>query len=262
MKAYIKPLMWVGNQFRKNRFGLFLDLLKDFEGTERMEEGLRILDIGGREAFWESMGFANSKHQFTILNVEDEKRPPRHDNFKTVVGDARKLTGVYRGDYDLVFSNSVIEHVGKWEDQVAMASEIHRIADAYLVQTPNYYFPLEPHFHVPYFQMMPLEVRTKLIQRYQLGCMPKLEDAAAARQLAEETRLVKRDEMARLFPDAELREERILGLTKSFIALKHRSAHPVTIAPPVMPIGQETYEKQPEVAAKTGTDSERNKRVA
>ena len=93
MKAYIKPLMWVGKQFRKNRFGLFLELLKDFN-----QEGLRILDIGGREAFWESMGFHNTSHRFTILNVEEEKVPPRHANFETVVGDARKLKGIYRGD--------------------------------------------------------------------------------------------------------------------------------------------------------------------
>lgn len=219
MKAYLKPLLWVGNQFRKNRFSLFLELLKDFN-----RDDLRILDIGGREAFWESMGFHKTGHKFTILNVEDEKKPPRNPNFETIVGDARKLTGVSRGDYDIVFSNSVIEHVGLWDDQRAMANEVHRIADCYLVQTPNFYFPVEPHFHVPYFQMMPLGLRTKLIQRYALGCMPRVEDEAGARRLAEETRLLKRSEMASLFPNAEIREERVLGITKSFIALRRRSA--------------------------------------
>jgi hypothetical protein len=219
MKAYMNHAMKLGVEFRRRRFQLFADLLADFG-----DRPLRILDLGGREAFWESMGFADSGHRFTILNVESEARPPRNAGFEFVVGDARDLSGISRGDFDVVFSNSVIEHVGSWEDQRAMAREIDRVADCYYVQSPNYYFPLEPHFHVPFFQMLPLDARTRLIQRFALGCMPRLADVDQARALASDTRLLKRHEIDALFPNVEVVEERFAGLTKSFVVRKRTTA--------------------------------------
>ena len=54
--------------------------------------------------------------------------------------------------FDAVFSNSVIEHVGTFEDQKMMANEVIRVTNFYFIQTPNLYFPIEPHFLVPFFQ--------------------------------------------------------------------------------------------------------------
>lgn len=48
-------------------------------------------------------------------------------------------------EFDAVFSNSVIEHVGDYEAQRQMANEIMRVGKRYFVQTPNFYFPIEPH---------------------------------------------------------------------------------------------------------------------
>ncbi len=105
-----------------------------------------------------------------------------------------------------------------------MAAEVRRLSDVYFVQTPNFWFPLEPHTYVPCFQLMPLEVRTRLIQHFALGYFPRLPDESEARKLAEETRLLTRSELARLLPDAIIEEEPLLGMTKSLIALKHRAS--------------------------------------
>jgi hypothetical protein len=219
VKAYIAPLTRYALRFRKARFALFQRVIADFG-----DRPLRILDVGGREIFWHDMGFDLDKHHVSILNTDEETIPPKSKNVVTLVGDGCDMRQFARGDFDVVFSNSVLEHVGSWERQQAMAREVARLSDHFFIQTPNFWFPLEPHFHVPAFQMLPIPVRTRLIQRFALGCMPRIPDAREARQLAEDTRLLTKKEMALLFPDARIEEEHIFGITKSLIAMAPRSA--------------------------------------
>lgn len=211
---FVKSVKRYALRFRKARFKLFEQIVAGF-GRE-----VRILDVGGFEAFWETMGFDLWTHHLTVINVPDQATPARHSNVVSVVGDGTDMHQFKRGDFDIVFSNSVIEHVGDFESQRRMAAEVQRLSDTFFIQTPNYYFPIEPHFHVPYFQMMPLGVRAKLIENFQLGCMPRVPDKVEARRLAETTRLLSRREMTELFPAARIEEERVAGLTKSLIALR------------------------------------------
>jgi len=202
-------------RYRRRRFDLLLDRLRLF-GNRR----LRILDLGGYEKFWTDLAFDFSGHDLTILNLPGEVKPAQNPGVRTVEGDACELKQYQRGDFDVVFSNSVIEHVGSWERQQAMAAEIRRLADCYFVQTPSYWFPLEPHFHVPGFQWLPVELRTKLIQNYKLGLMPRFPDEAMARQCADGTQLLTRAQCLSLFPDSDLLSERVAGLVKSYIAVR------------------------------------------
>jgi hypothetical protein len=63
-------------------------------------------------------------------------------------------------------------------------------------------------------------VRTRLIQQFALGMMPRIPDAGEARKLAETTRLLRRRELQEIFPDATIEDERLLGMTKSITAVK------------------------------------------
>lgn len=214
-KKYIQYLASYALRFRRARFRLFEELVSDFGGRP-----VNILDVGGFEEFWTNMGFDLGKHTITVLNLESEWKPSTHANVKSVVGDACDMKEYKRGDFDIVFSNSVLEHVGTFDRQRMMANEVRRIGESYFVQTPNYYFPMEPHFHVPFFQNLPLAVRQRLIQRFALGCMPRIPDPHEARKLAEETRLLTKREMKELFPDARVEEEKLVGLTKSIICIR------------------------------------------
>lgn len=218
LKAYVEPLKRYALKFRRERFKLFEDLVADFG-----DKKLKILDVGGYQQFWEQMGFDLTKHEITVLNVPEQVVPSTHPNVKSLGGDGTNMPEFSRGDFDVVFSNSVLEHVGLFSKQREMAREIRRLSDVYFVQTPNFYFPMEPHFHVPAFQMLPLGVRQRLIQSFALGCMPRIEDADEARKLAEETRLLTKREMRTLFPEARIVDEKVLGLTKSIIALRRRA---------------------------------------
>ncbi|HYN82703.1 MAG TPA: class I SAM-dependent methyltransferase [Gemmatimonadaceae bacterium] len=90
----------------------------------------------------------------TLLNTQHQK--VSSSRFLSAVGDARFIPQFATGSFDVVFSSSVIEHVGDYATQRRMADEIQRVGKRYFVQTPNKRFPLEPHFLFPWFQYLPL----------------------------------------------------------------------------------------------------------
>jgi 2-polyprenyl-3-methyl-5-hydroxy-6-metoxy-1,4-benzoquinol methylase len=112
---------------------------------EGIPRPLNILDVGGAQAVWESIGFVDQPDiSITLLNIEPEETS--YKNVVSILGDARDMHEFRNGQFDVVYSNSVIEHVGGIEDMRKMAREIHRVGKWYFIQTPNLYFPIEPHF--------------------------------------------------------------------------------------------------------------------
>jgi hypothetical protein len=205
----------IATRMRRKRFNLFLDILRTVPKSS--SHPIKILDIGGTQRFWEDMGFTNqSDVHITLLNLEPQQID--HENLSSLVGDATDLVGIKDREFDLVFSNSVIEHVGDLDRQRRMAQEVQRVGQRYFVQTPNYLFPIEPHFVFVGFQWLPVWMRTLLVRNFSLGWMPRASDATEARQLVDSVRLLRRKEFKALFPTATIYEERILGMTKSFVA--------------------------------------------
>jgi SAM-dependent methyltransferase len=131
-------------------------------------------------------------------------------NVKVVEADARDLPFPDRS-FDVAFSNSVIEHMAP-VDQAAFASEVRRVADRYFVQTPNRWFPVEPHYQLPLFQFLPRSAQKALNARFALGWQ--------GRGQWEEITLLSARSLRRLFPDAEIHRERVMGLTKSLMAVR------------------------------------------
>jgi len=58
------------------------------------------------------------------------------------------------GEFDLVFSNSVIEHVGDFERMRQFVHEARRVAKSYWIQTPSKWFPIEPHCGMPFWWLL------------------------------------------------------------------------------------------------------------
>jgi hypothetical protein len=185
----------LGNRFRQHRMRKFLELVP-------MHRKVRILDLGGTPAYWRALPalYDLPNVEITILNLRKGEESDR--NLTTRYGDAC-ATGLPDLSFDIVHSNSVIEHVGDWSRIEAMAREVRRLAPRYFVQTPNYWFPIEPHYKRPFVQFLPNPVRRALT-----GDAP------------ERIRLLSAREMHSLFPDAALWRERAFGLTKSLVAIR------------------------------------------
>lgn len=199
-------------RMRRRRFSLFLSLLNE------VERPLRILDVGGTSEFWQLMGLSNlDRVRVTLFNLQAQSASG--PIFESVAGDARDLSRYPDQSFDVAFSNSVIEHLGPaFSDQQRMAREIERVAQRYFVQTPNRYFPLEPHFLVPGFQFLPLSLRTWMVSSFDVGWYKRIPDKATARREVESVSLLTEKQLRTLFPEAVIYKEKLLGITKSFVA--------------------------------------------
>jgi hypothetical protein len=197
-------------RFREKRFAFFLKLLQ----TVKSNAPLRILDVGGTELFWERMNFSNSQDiQITLLNLKAVAT--KNSNFKSIKGDACDLSMFKDREFDIVFSNSVIEHLFSIDNQLRMANETRRVGKNYYVQTPNYYFAIEPHWLFPFFQFLPVETRIFLTRNFDLGSYKKAPDRATAARWVQEVNLLTEREMKKLFPDGTVYREQFMGMTKS-----------------------------------------------
>ena len=197
-------------RLRQKRFIFFLSLLSNINYP------INILDVGGVEQFWQVMGYNNMENvQITLLNID--RALVSGANFKSVQGDALDMKFPDES-FDVVFSNSVIEHVGDMENQHQVVKEINRVAKRYFVQTPNKNFFIEPHFFFPFFQFLPIKLRIWLVMNFNLGWFNREVSPVKARELVESITLLTKKEFLALFPESKLYEEKIFGMTKSFIA--------------------------------------------
>lgn len=200
----------LGNKFRNKRFQLFEDRLNELD-----LKIIKILDVGGTQSFWENRGYAGRDDvEITLLNLHRE--PTDYSNIRSVVGDGVDLSRYNENEFDIAFSNSVIEHVFTWQRQMRMAKEIRRVGRFYYLQTPNRFFPVESHFLLPFFQFLPYKLKLFILTRTRLS-LGRRTEWKKAKALVDEIRLLSRCELRRMFPESVLIPEKFLGFNKSFI---------------------------------------------
>ena len=177
---------------------------------------MKILDIGGTESFWVNRGYhKNSQIHITLLNLT--KTDVEHKNMTSVIGNACDLSEYPDNSFDLVFSNSVIEHLYSTENQKLMAKEVRRVGKNYYIQTPNKYFFIEPHYLLPFFQFLSPKARIFILSKTRLSRGNKLSRENAIDKI-EEIQLLSLRDMKQLFPGAKIFKEKFLGMNKSLTA--------------------------------------------
>jgi 2-polyprenyl-3-methyl-5-hydroxy-6-metoxy-1,4-benzoquinol methylase len=200
----------LGNKFRNKRFSFFE------KHIQKLPKPIRILDVGGLESFWVNRNYhLRADINITLLNLE--ALPVKHPNMTAVSGDATNLSDYTNKSFDVVFSNSVIEHLYTKENQIKMANEIRRVGKHYFVQTPNKYFIIEPHYLLPGFQFLGPKSKYFMLTKTPLS-RGKFWDKKFAKQYVDEIRLIDEVEMVELFPDGKIHKEVVCGLIKSFTA--------------------------------------------
>jgi SAM-dependent methyltransferase len=153
---------------RKRKLRLFLDELQPTPETT-------VLDVGADElAFGESDGCRTLNffeelypwpERITALGLQDGAGfRARHPGIRYVQGDACDLPFA-DGEFGVVFSNAVIEHVGGRESQRRLVSEALRVGRRVFLTTPNRLFPVEVHTRLPFVHWLPDESAARIYTR-------------------------------------------------------------------------------------------------
>lgn len=189
---------WLARRARDDRHAVFF-------ARTGAGPGARILDIGCG-----GLGLRAREPALDIVGLDITPRPDYPGSF--VLADATQPLPFEDDAFDLVYCNSVIEHIAP-ADRAAFAAELRRVGRGWLVQTPARSFPIEPHALLPFAHWLPVPLRKRY---WRLGVTGGWEEIS----------LLGRAEMTALFgaPSAE----RLGPLTKSWISVRDVDGRPAS----------------------------------
>ncbi len=140
----------------------------------------------------------------SFVDVQDYARSfPR---VKAVVFDGCALPFADRS-FDIVFSNAVLEHLPTWKAQQRFAAEVRRVGRAWFVSTPNLWYPVEPHYHLPFVQFLSQSRQQRLVR-------------ALGKQPYPVLRLLSRRRLGQLFPSSAVVGCRVTFYPETLIAYR------------------------------------------
>ena len=200
--------------FRKRRMQLFLREIP-------LAPGATILDVGGFPATWDAV--PDLQCRITILNIDRQAVSERHaEKYEMVIGDGTALAYDDRA-FDVVFSNSVIEHVGDQRQQQAFAREVSRVGRSLWIQTPAKSFFIEPHLIAPFVHWLPQRWQRRAVRYFTLRGLMTKPSPRQVDEFLQSIRLLNYREFTALFPDCEIFVERFFGMPKSYTAIRRAS---------------------------------------
>ncbi|MGI8886914.1 MAG: class I SAM-dependent methyltransferase [Gaiellaceae bacterium] len=190
---------------RRRKLQLFLEELQPTAET-------RVLDVGADElGFGEGDGCSTLNffeelypwpEQITALGLQDGRGfRARYPHIPYVQGDACALPFA-DGEFDIVFSNAVIEHVGGRGRQQLFVSEALRVGRRVFLTTPNRGFPVEVHTRLPIVHWLPDRLAHRVYD-------------VAGTNFAKHIHLLSKDALESLFPG----RVRIVNLGLTLVAI-------------------------------------------
>lgn len=202
-----------GNRFRKERWRQFLTAFPDVAE-------MKVVDLGGTPESWLESPIRPAR--VVSINLEESGAELPGPWYEARAGDACDPSCLGGETFDVVYSNSVIEHVGGHEQRKRFADVVHRAADRHWIQTPNRWFPIEPHWMCPGFQFLPLPARVLLSRYWPLGSFRAGSSCPAPVVVDDvlQIELLSASQLGFYFPTSTILRERVVGLPKSLIAVE------------------------------------------
>jgi len=191
--------------------------MKKFIEIMKPDEKCSILDIGGTPGNWELL---DKKLNVTLLNLTIPSNIERYrGKYEFVKGDGTKLQFPDKS-FDIVFSNSVIEHVGTFDSQVNFAQEIQRVGKNYFVQTPAKSFPFEPHLLTPFIHYFPLNIQVKYLSGFTLHSLLSGSKKDEIIKMMSSICLLNYKSFCNMFSSCQHYKEKFMLLDKSYVVYR------------------------------------------
>jgi hypothetical protein len=149
---------------RERKLELFLELLGPDAGTSVVDVGVTDAPFGGGSSdnFFEAL-YPWPERITAVGHTELDRFAAAFPSVRAVRADGRELPFA-DGEFDLGFSNAVVEHVaGGREGQRSFVHELCRVSRRVFVTTPNRWFPLEVHTLLPFVHWLPAAARGRLL---------------------------------------------------------------------------------------------------
>jgi hypothetical protein len=141
---------------RERKMRLFLELFAPGPATTVVDVGVTDAPFGGGSSdnFFEAM-YPWPERITAVGRTELDRFAAAFPDVRAVRSDGRDLP-FSDGDFDLGFSNAVVEHVaGGVAGQRRFVEELCRVARRVFVTTPNRWFPFDPHTLLPFVHWLP-----------------------------------------------------------------------------------------------------------
>jgi SAM-dependent methyltransferase len=154
----------VSMRSRKRKLQLFLDLLQPGPETTVVDVGVTDAPFGSgsTDNFFEAL-YPWPVRITGVGQTELDRFSAAFPQVRAVRADGRDLPFA-DGEFDLAFSNAVVEHVaGGREGQRQFVHELCRVSRRVFVTTPNRHFPLEVHTLLPFVHWLPKGPRERLL---------------------------------------------------------------------------------------------------
>jgi SAM-dependent methyltransferase len=149
---------------RERKLRLFLDLYRPGPETRVLDVGVTDAPFGGgsTDNFFEAL-YPWPAQITAVGHTGLERFAAAFPAVSVVRADGRELP-FGDGEFDLGFSNAVVEHVaGGRAGQRQFVEELCRVAARVFVTTPNRWFPLEVHTLLPLVHWLPAGARARVI---------------------------------------------------------------------------------------------------
>jgi SAM-dependent methyltransferase len=154
----------VSMRSRRRKLQLFLDLLQPGPATTVVDVGVTDAPFGSgsTDNFFEAL-YPWPVRITGVGQTELDRFSAAFPQVRAVRADGRDLPFA-DGEFDLAFSNAVVEHVaGGREGQRQFVHELCRVSRRVFVTTPNRHFPLEVHTLLPFVHWLPKGPRERLL---------------------------------------------------------------------------------------------------
>jgi methyltransferase family protein len=144
---------------RRRKMEQFLRLIQPTEETTVVDVGVADTPFGAGEGQAVTHNFFEALYPWperitAVGNVPLDNFARAFPQIPRVIADGRDLPFA-DGEFDVAFSNAVVEHVGGRTEQERFVRELCRVAKRVFVTTPNRLFPLDPHTLLPVVHWLP-----------------------------------------------------------------------------------------------------------